>query len=191
MDLQHNKRLRDEISAMRREKRSEWSNSSNGRKRFFTLTDLAEMRKRELDVRAKMGTGMLAEDELLAIAKEAVNLTNQYRASKGIRGELTWHQQLAEIGWKHSRAMGDEGAPFSHDGFNDRVSQFPFPVSGAAENLFMTAGVPAAAVAKQAVDGWINSPGHRKNLEGNFLYCGIGVYRNSAGAYYLTQLFGI
>lgn len=45
-------------------------------------------------------------------------------------------------------------------------------------------------VAKVAVNGWIESPGHCKNLLGNFTYCGIGVYMNHEGKYYLTQLFG-
>jgi hypothetical protein len=39
------------------------------------------------------------------------------------------------------------------------------------------------------VDGWIDSPGHRKNLLGRFTHCGIGVFCNDAGAYYSTQLF--
>ncbi len=37
--------------------------------------------------------------------------------------------------------------------------------------------------------GWIQSPGHRKNLLANSVWCGIGVYRNSEGAFYLTHLF--
>jgi len=49
-----------------------------------------------------------------------------------------------------------------------------------------------SSVAKVAVDGWIQSPGHRKNLlHAQMVYCGIGVYQNSAGAWYLTQLFGV
>jgi len=46
-------------------------------------------------------------------------------------------------------------------------------------------------VARVAVEGWIQSPGHRKNLLSNQTLCGIGVYVNAAGAYYLTQLFAL
>ena len=48
----------------------------------------------------------------------------------------------------------------------------------------------SAQVAVVAVDGWIHSPGHCKNLLSDQYYCGIGVYKNKRGEYYLTQLFG-
>ncbi len=85
--------------------------------------------------------------------------------------------------------MGDGKVPFGHQGFNERVKQYPFSVRGAAENVAMSQGM--RDVAKVAVDGWIQSPGHRKNLLAPSMeYCGIGVYKNSQGAWYLTQLFG-
>ena len=36
---------------------------------------------------------------------------------------------------------------------------------------------------------WLNSPGHRKNIEGDFTHIGIGVVKNDAGVYYFTQIF--
>ncbi len=83
--------------------------------------------------------------------------------------------------------MGDGKVPFSHVGFDNRVKQYPFSYRAAAENLAMNYGV--SDVARVAVNGWIESPGHRKNLLSNQTFCGIAVYRNSKGAYYLTQLF--
>jgi uncharacterized protein YkwD len=44
---------------------------------------------------------------------------------------------------------------------------------------------------RTAVNGWIDSPGHRKNLLARHTHCGIGVYCNDAGAYYSTQLFAL
>jgi uncharacterized protein YkwD len=41
----------------------------------------------------------------------------------------------------------------------------------------------------QAVEGWIDSPGHHANIKGNFDLTGIGVVKNEQGEYYLTQLF--
>lgn len=84
--------------------------------------------------------------------------------------------------------MGKHNVPFSHQGFNERVQRFPFHyLQGAGENVAMSwnLGDPA----KVAVDGWVKSPGHRKNLLGNFRYMGIGVYQNQEGRYYLTQMF--
>lgn len=84
--------------------------------------------------------------------------------------------------------MGDGKVLFGHQGFDDRVRQYPFRSKSAAENVAMNQGV--AEIARVAVDGWIQSPGHRKNLLSKMTWCGIGVYQNSKGAWYLTQLFG-
>ena len=96
---------------------------------------------------------------------------------------------MYEIGVEHSRAMAEGTVPFGHQGFNDRVRRFPFHNRSAAENVAWNHG--HADVARTAVDGWIKSPGHEKNLRGNFLYCAIGVYEKSNGAWYLTQLFAL
>lgn len=41
--------------------------------------------------------------------------------------------------------MGDGKVPFSHQGFNKRMSQFPFRVRSAAENVAMNYGVSNVA----------------------------------------------
>jgi len=40
-----------------------------------------------------------------------------------------------------------------------------------------------------AVSGWLNSTGHRNNIEGNYDLTGVGVAKSSDGKYYLTQMF--
>ena len=85
--------------------------------------------------------------------------------------------------------MGEGKVPFGHDGFNKRFKSFPFGARGGAENVAYNYGL--ADPAKVTVDGWIKSPGHRKNLLGNFVYMGIGVYRNARGYFYFTQLFAL
>eukprot|EP00812_Abedinium_dasypus_P015537 NODE_9170_length_351_cov_243.486486.p2 GENE.NODE_9170_length_351_cov_243.486486~~NODE_9170_length_351_cov_243.486486.p2 ORF type:complete len:62 (+),score=14.95 NODE_9170_length_351_cov_243.486486:3-188(+) len=57
------------------------------------------------------------------------------------------------------------------------------------ENLALNSGV--ASVAQTAVDGWIKSPGHEKNLRGRYNLCGIGTARSANGTFYLTQLFAL
>ena len=83
--------------------------------------------------------------------------------------------------------MGEGEVPFGHDGFSERHSEMR--MSAAGENVFMCQGVAAVHVAKMAVDGWINSPGHRANMLRGWHYCGIGVYRKGEGSWWLTQLF--
>jgi len=40
-----------------------------------------------------------------------------------------------------------------------------------------------------AVDGWLGSPHHRENIEGNFDRTGVGVARARDGTWYYTQIF--
>ena len=89
---------------------------------------------------------------------------------------------------QHSVNMGDGLVPFSHQGFNQRARQMPFSyVRGCAENVAWNHGYGDPA--KVTVDGWIQSPGHRKNLVGHFKFMAVAVYRNRQGAFYLTQMF--
>jgi uncharacterized protein YkwD len=120
------------------------------------------------------------------ISREAVDLTNMYRASKGMV-PVRWNEGIARIAAEHAASMAAGRAPFSHDGFDARVRAFPVAHRGAGENLALNSGV--AAVAQTAVDGWIKSPGHEKNLRGSWDLCGIGAARSPSGTWYLTQLF--
>ena len=191
MRLEAMRRRRAEVEAMRRDKRDQhWRTTAVGRKRTFTLDDIARMRKEELDSKARMLGGMSTDEQYVVIGKEAVRLTNEFRRREGLHTEVEWSDRDAEIGWKHSKAMGDGERPFGHDKFaEERASAMGYAASG--ENVFMCQGVAGVHVAAMAVEGWINSPGHRKNLLGErWTVCGIGVYRNEHGAWYLTQLFG-
>ena len=41
----------------------------------------------------------------------------------------------------------------------------------------------------QAMDAWLESEGHRENIEGAFDLTGIGMIENEDGAYFFTQIF--
>ena len=57
---------------------------------------------------------------------------------------------------------------------------------GWGENIAYGYASPDAVMA-----GWLNSPGHRANIENaSFRAIGIGVVRASNGTYYWTQNFG-
>ena len=47
-----------------------------------------------------------------------------------------------------------------------------------------------ADAVQTAVTGWINSPGHRKNMLATNTVCGIAVYCKY-GHFYFTQLFAL
>jgi len=122
------------------------------------------------------------------IGKKCLELTNQFRAKNKLP-PLKWDDSIWKISLTHSKNMGDGKVPFGHKGFNERIKQFPFHFSLACENVFMCQGYTEYSIAENAVNGWINSPGHRKNLLSNTNFCAIATYRTSSGAYYLTQMF--
>lgn len=121
------------------------------------------------------------------ISRAALDDTNRYRVLKGLR-PLQWHDGMAEIAAEFAEQITAGQAAFSHTGFPARVARFPFRYSRAGENLGMCLGYPD--IAGCAVNGWIQSPEHEKNLVGSFDLCGIGTAQNASdGRYYLNQLF--
>lgn len=179
------------------------SATTNRRSRHFNLADIDRMRVQdeiantpsyaEDYVRNRQRTPATSYGELVSrsydfelIARQALDGTNAYRARKGL-APLRWHDGIAKIAAEHAAQMASGSMPFSHEGFDARVRAFPVAHSRAAENLALNQGV--ADVARVAVDGWIKSPGHEKNLSGPYALCGIGVGRSANGTFYLTQLF--
>jgi len=170
-------------------------------RREFNLSDLEEMRVQE----AIAGTTLYAREydesrgqastvgHLVSrmydpqyLGRKAVDNTNVFRAQQKMP-PLRWHQPIADIAAEHARQMARGEMPFSHQGFDDRVRRYPIPHMSAAENLAYNSGVSDSAGV--AVDGWIKSPGHRKNLLGQFDLCGVGVAQSSTGQFFFTQLF--
>ena len=45
------------------------------------------------------------------------------------------------------------------------------------------------STAKAVVDGWIDSDGHRENIEGDYNIIGIAAVKDANGRYYFTQIF--
>lgn len=174
-------------------KRADWLLRRRG-KRVVTLADLEASRVAEergtaaFEARSRRGVIRTLRDlyNPREIGMRAVELTNDYRQTQH-RPALAWNAALAAIATEHSAAMAAGKVPFGHDGFAGRTAKFPFGYSQAAENVAMNHGV--GDVAKVAVDGWIKSPGHNKNLISSTTDCGIGVAQAKNGAWYLTQLF--
>ncbi|CAE7535525.1 ylbC [Symbiodinium pilosum] len=170
-------------------------------KREFNLQDLENMRveeaignmplyAREYEASLEQATtyGQLVSRSYDPnyLGRRALDETNIFRGSQRMP-PLKWCQGIADIAAEHARQMARGEMPFSHDGFSDRVRRYPIPHLSAAENLAYNSGMADAAGA--AVQGWIKSPGHRKNLLGAFDLCGIGVAQSISGQFFFTQLF--
>lgn len=125
---------------------------------------------------------------LVTLEQEIQRQVNQYRLARNLPS-LRLDPRLSEVARRHSQDMAQGTAAFSHDGFDRRVREIGriVPYRKAGENLAVNKGYadPVAV----SVRGWIDSPGHRRNLEGEFDLTGIGVAKNPRGEYYFTQLF--
>lgn len=120
------------------------------------------------------------------VEQKAFEEVNNYRLSKGLK-PLSLDSRIVEQARKHSQNMADKKVPFSHEGFEERVAATNIPRKYAAENVAYNQGYSDPAA--RAVEGWINSEGHRRNIEGDFDLTGMGVVKSSNGTYYFTQIF--
>lgn len=132
--------------------------------------------------------GKANRQQIAALEQSAFEQVNQYRASLNL-APLKLNPRISEQARIHSENMAGSIVPFSHDGFESRIKALKSEIAygSAAENVAYNLGY--AAPVTQAVRGWINSPGHRKNMLGNYNLTGIGVAKNQKEEYYLTQIF--
>lgn len=127
--------------------------------------------------------------ELAEIEAQVHQLINEHRTAQGL-APLVFSPAIAEIARGHSRAMAEQREPFGHGGFDERAEAIRRVVAYRAlsENVAWN-NHSRSATAEVAARGWIQSSGHRRNLEGPYTVTGIGVVRDARGAFHYTQIF--
>jgi uncharacterized protein YkwD len=126
------------------------------------------------------------------VERRVFELLNAERRSQGL-ADLAWSEDVAALARMHS---GDMAAIkfFSHRGSDgsmvderaDRLGMGAWRVIG--ENIAYMRGYPDPAAL--AVEKWMASPEHRKNLLGpNWKESAVGIAITSDGTYYMTQVF--
>ncbi|MGK7889998.1 MAG: CAP domain-containing protein [Leptolyngbyaceae cyanobacterium] len=130
-----------------------------------------------------------------AFGEQVVQLTNEFRAEYGLQ-PLAFNLDLIESAQGHSDDMASQDF-FSHTGLDgsspgDRALEAGYPSSYVWENIGTGYTTP-----EEAVQGWINSPGHRDNMlnsEINVIGVGYTYLENDTGSvnynHYWTQVFG-
>lgn len=144
-------------------------------------------------------TAILAEELAVRDSPNDIRQAEQFvfQSINGIRREqklieMKLSSELSAVARKHSREMA-EFDRFAHEGLDgltsaERVAAAGISYSGVAENIVMNNNSDHAM--QQAVQDWMNSPGHRKNiLHDRFRVTGVGVAVSEDGKYYFTQLF--
>lgn len=125
----------------------------------------------------------------IAALEQAIHTQiNQHRRDQGLP-PLTLDPRISEQARLHSQAMASGQVTFGHDGFDQRASAIRRSIAwnSIAENVATNQGYSTPD--RQAVIGWLNSSGHRRNIEGQYNLTGIGIVRNRQGQYYFTQIF--
>jgi uncharacterized protein YkwD len=116
---------------------------------------------------------------------EAMKLINNYRVSVGLNA-LEKRNHISYKSEEHDNYMITNNV-ISHDNFVAR-SENIMKVLGAS-----TVGENVASgysTAQAALDAWIASPAHKKNIEGNFTHFGIAIRENPVnGKKYYTNIF--
>ena len=121
-----------------------------------------------------------------ALEDAILDLVNAHRKKKGLPA-LQSNYVIETEARRHTVSMASHKTPFGHNGFSYRskviTSKIP-GITATAENVAY-----GSQTAKEVVDGWLSSPGHRKNIEGRFKLTGIGVARDDKSTLYFTQIF--
>ncbi len=114
-------------------------------------------------------------------------LVNEHRVAQGLK-PLSFNPEISAIARRHSRDMATGRVGFGHGGIESRRKKIAGFIAGAGvgENVAM---VPAVLPNVGAVADWLESPGHRRNIEGSYDLTGVGIAQGPAGEYYFTQLF--
>ena len=118
--------------------------------------------------------------------KNILYYINQYRASIGLPA-LQMISEASVQAARHSVEMANRTTAFGHDGYDERMDNIVKkigPVHASAENVAY-----GKLTAKEVVDLWLNSPGHKKNIEGNYALTGIGIAKDTDGVVFYTQIF--
>jgi uncharacterized protein YkwD len=127
-------------------------------------------------------------------ADQVLTLVNQHRTAMGLGALVSSPTLTKAADWK-SLHMGyyrymthDDPAPPVARTVSDRLQTCGYPIGsvGWGENIAY-----GYATANDVMTAWLNSSGHRANIENpSYRAIGIGVARNSSGTYYWTQDFG-
>ena len=118
------------------------------------------------------------ERDLRQLEQRVHHLINEQRRRAKLP-PLTWHEQVAHAARDHSKNMAERNF-FDHrdprlGDVDQRLNRFRIEWRACGENIFMLSGYSNPA--QVAVNGWMNSPGHRANiLQEEFTHAGVGVY---------------
>lgn len=134
--------------------------------------------------------GALSEEEIKSLILETHKRVNAFREENG-KPPLVIHPRINWWSQQHSEWMAAHRYGLSHTGADERYRELAEELSkvrSGGENVALINPLYWDAV-EGAVKGWINSPGHRANMVGDFNLTGFGVAKSTNGTWWFTQFF--
>ena len=130
----------------------------------------------------------IKDQENADVVARVHRLVNEFRGGHGL-APFTLDPIISAEASEHSADMARHAGWISHRGFKQRLQDIrhKIPYRTAAENVAANLGYDNPA--RAAVEGWKESPEHRKNMLGDFSLTGIGIARGEKGGYFFTQIF--
>lgn len=151
-----------------------------------TATKNSSSKSNEKKVVVTPARAVISASGAPGLERDVLDLVNEHRKSRRLP-PLINNPHMEYQARRHSMDMATLRVPFGHQGMSFRMKYITEKVPGTTdvgENVAY-----GNLTAKAVVTGWLKSPGHRKNIEGNYKYTGIGVARNAQNQLYFTQLF--
>jgi uncharacterized protein YkwD len=161
------------------------------RQRFWVTTVICMVGVWPTPVRSGMPGAGPAVPSAGAVAAEVVDLTNVERTAQG-RGRLRANPRLMRAAQIHAEQMAHAGKlahvlpAAAYPRAEDRLAAADYPWQTFGENVAFGQSSAAAAL-----DNWMHSQGHRKNiLNSDFTELGAGYAIDRGGRPYYVQVFG-
>ena len=135
--------------------------------------------------------------DIAKVEAAIIEITNTVRVQEKL-GPVVISPQLTQAARAYAALLAQSGA-FSHEAdgtISDRVKRTGYAHCLIAENLALhqdSRGFETRALAKSAMEGWLNSPGHRANLMlPDVTEIGVGVAKaaDATPKYIAVQVFG-
>lgn len=129
------------------------------------------------------GTAVTLPNES-SVADQIFVLVNQHRQNEGLPA-LEKNSTAESLAIDHTNYMIAQGV-ISHDDIEIRGNELTDKENAVAVAENVASSYPTA---EAVMTGWLNSSGHKQNIEGNYTHIGIAAVKDENGTYYYTQLF--
>ncbi len=119
------------------------------------------------------------------MSQRILELINIHRDSLGLNALQMDNSYASAYAVEHTQHM-IELEKINHDNFGYRSEAIKYHDKAQTVGENVAYGYDTA---EKVVNAWLNSPGHREIMEGNYTHTGFGVMTCDKGRLYYTQLF--